>query len=260
MRIELWKSVCSNGQSPFFETSLLETEKPLPLVVICPGGGYTHFGRYEGMPIAKKFNELGFHAAVLEYRIKPTRFPEPTQDLLRCIKIIREHAGEWKVNPDRIAALGFSAGGHLALSAAVYHDKVDASANDNADGFSARPDALVLCYSAISTKAEYGNPGIARVLSGGETEDAILNATSLDEFADSTLPPAFLWQSATDNTVNCLNSVRLAEKLWRAGVKASLHIFPTGPHGKGLAEDFPELKQWPELAAQFLRTSCDFNG
>lgn len=259
MRIDLWSSVSSNGQRPFIETVLLEPGVPRPLVLICPGGGYTHFGRYEGMAVAQKFNSLGFHAAILEYRIQPTHFPEPALDLLRAIKIVRKNAQEWGVIPHQIAALGFSAGGHLALSAAVYHDKLEIPAEDEADQLSGRPDALILCYSAISTKASYGNPGIARILSGGETEEAVLNAVSLDEFADASLPPTFLWQTATDSTVNYRNSVDFAEKLWRAGVKASLHIFPEGPHGKGLAEDFPDLKQWPELAAQFLKTSCGFN-
>ena len=258
MRIDLWNSAPTCDQQPFMETALLKSDVPRPLIVVCPGGGYTHYGRYEGMAVADKFNALGFHAVVLRYRIKPTRFPEPVADLLRAVKIIREHASQWQVCPQQIAALGFSAGGHLALSAAVYHDKVDSAAGDGADAFSGRPDALVLCYSAISTKAEYGNPGIARVLSNGETEEDILNATSLDEFVDSSLPPAFLWQTATDDTVNYKNSVAFAEKLWSAGVKASLHIFPEGPHGQGLAEAAADLRQWPELAAQFLKTSCGF--
>ena len=259
MRIDLWNDVSSNGQRPNIETSLLESEIPLPLVLICPGGGYTHFGRFERMAVAQKFNSLGFHSAVLEYRIQPTRFPESVSDLLRAIRIVRQNAASWKVCPDQIAALGFSAGGHLALSAAVYHDKVDASNGDGADGFSGRPDALVLCYSAISTKAEYGNPGIARTLSGGEeTDSEILDATSLDEFADSSFPPTFFWQTATDDTVDYRNSLRFAEKLWCAGVKASLHIFPEGNHGQGLAENTPDLRQWPELAAQFLKTTCGF--
>ena len=258
MRIDLWSSLAGDDRQPYMETALLETGVPRPLIVVCPGGGYTHYGRYEGMQIADKFNSLGFHAVVLRYRIQPTRFPEPVADLLRTIRIIRSRAAEWQVCPRQIAALGFSAGGHLALSAAIYHDKVDSTSGDEADAFSSRPDALVLCYSAISTKAEYGNPRIARVLSNGETEEEILNATSLDEFVDSSLPPAFLWQTATDDTVNYKNSVAFAEKLWSAGVKASLHIFPEGGHGKGLAEDAPDLRQWPELAAQFLKTSCGF--
>ena len=90
MRIDLWNEVSSNGQRPYIETALLpRSSGPRPLIVVCPGGGYTHFGRYEGLPVAGRFNKLGFHAVVLEYRIKPTKFPEPVQDLLRAIRIVR---------------------------------------------------------------------------------------------------------------------------------------------------------------------------
>ena len=93
MRIDLWNEVSSNGQRPYIETALLPCPSgPRPLIVVCPGGGYTHFGRYEGLPVAGRFNELGFHAVVLEYRIKPTKFPEPVQDLLRAIRIVRMNA------------------------------------------------------------------------------------------------------------------------------------------------------------------------
>ena len=259
MRIDLWNTVSSNGQRPYIETSLLETADPRPLIVVCPGGGYTHFGRYEGLPVARRFNELGFHAVVLEYRIKPTRFPEPVQDLLRAIRIVRKNAGTWHVISDQIAALGFSAGGHLAASAAVYHDSVDSAAGDEADKFSARPDALVLCYAALSAKAPWGNPGLTRTLSGGEEEDpAIRDAVSIDEHVTPGFPPSFLWQTATDDAVNCLTAVDFAKRLWAVKVKAALHIFPEGPHGTGLAEKLPDACHWPELAADFLRVSCGF--
>ena len=260
MRIDLWNEVSSNGQRPYIETSLLPASYgPRPLIVVCPGGGYTHFGRYEGLPVARRFNELGFHAVVLEYRIKPTKFPEPTQDLLRAIRIVRRNAEAWGVIPDQIAALGFSAGGHLAASAAVYHSRVNADAGDEADKFSARPDALILCYAALSANEEFGNPGLAKTLSGsGEADPAVRALVSIDEHITPEFPPSFLWQTATDDAVNCLTALDFAKRLWKVGVKAALHIFPEGPHGTGLAEKLPDARHWPELAAEFLRTSCKF--
>jgi len=261
MRIDLWNEVSSNGQRPYIETALLpRSSSPRPLIVVCPGGGYTHFGRYEGLPVAGRFNELGFHAVVLEYRIKPTKFPEPVQDLLRAIRIVRMNAEAWQVIPDQIAALGFSAGGHLAASAAVHYATVDSSAGDAADQFSARPDALILCYAALSANPTWGNPGLTKVLSGGEEEDpAVRAAVSIDEHVTPEFPPSFLWQTATDDAVNVLSSVDFTKRLWAAKVKAALHIFPEGPHGTGLAEKLPDACHWPELAAEFLRTSCKFD-
>lgn len=258
MRIDLWNEVSSNGQKPFFETFLLEGEEVRPLIVVCPGGGYTHYGAREQESIARKFNALGFHAVVLKYRIAPVRFPEPVQDLLRAVRIIRKNASAWRVAPDRIAALGFSAGGHLALSAAVYHDKVNSCAGDEADAFSGRPDALILCYSAISTNLEFGNHRLGTVLAGGIADEEIRKAASLENFVDENCPPVFIWQAATDDTVNYRNALNLAGKLWELKGKCSLHIFPEGPHGKGLSEEYPDLKQWPELAEKFLRTTCGF--
>lgn len=258
MKVGLWNEVCSNGQQPFFETFFLEGEEVRPLIVVCPGGGYTHFGALEQASIALKFNAMGFHAVVLTYRIAPVRFPDPTLDLLRTIKIIRKNASLWHVDPERIAALGFSAGGHLALSAAVYHGKFEACAGDDADKYSGRPDALILCYPAISANLEFGNHNLGKVLAGGVADEEIRQAASLENFVDENCPPTFIWQTANDGAVNYRNALIFAGKLWELKVKCSLHIFPEGPHGRGLAEEFSDLKQWPDLAGEFLRTTCGF--
>ena len=94
MRIDLWSSLAGDDRQPYMETALLENCVPRPLIVVCPGGGYTHYGRYEGMQIAEKFNSLGFHAVVLRYRIQPTRFPEPVADLLRRIRKVKRKAAQ----------------------------------------------------------------------------------------------------------------------------------------------------------------------
>ena len=136
---------------------------------------------------------------------------------------------------------------------------MDSSAGDAADHFSARPDALILCYAALSTNPVWGNPGLAKVLSGGdEVDPAVRAAVSIDEHITPEFPPSFLWQTATDDAVNCLTALDFARRLWKVGVKAALHIFPEGPHGTGLAEKLPDARHWPELAAEFLRTSCKF--
>ena len=101
-------------------TFLLPTLTPRPAVLVIPGGGYTSVcEKTEGPPAALAFNRLGFHAFVLNYRVAPNRFPAPLEDAVRAVKIIRAHAEEWKIIPDRIVSCGFSAGGHLAGSLGI---------------------------------------------------------------------------------------------------------------------------------------------
>ncbi|MFA6816986.1 MAG: alpha/beta hydrolase, partial [Lentisphaeria bacterium] len=106
MKIALWPKEIVDNESLYMDTYLLDTETPCGAVIVCPGGGYSHLAEHEGRPIAEVFNSLGFHAFVLRYRICPTHFPEPQQDVLRGIKIVRMHANEWKINSDQIAVCG----------------------------------------------------------------------------------------------------------------------------------------------------------
>lgn len=263
--IKLWKSVESAGTGnpaddfePYLELCLLEGTQPARgAVIVCPGGGYCDRAPYEGGPVALKFNELGFHAFVLQYRVAPYRFPAPQRDLFRAIRIVRSRAAEWGVNPDQIAVLGFSAGGHLAASAGTLFDEVDATTGDAADAFSQRPDALIPCYPVISFSREWGHRGSGENLLGAALE-AEEERFCLARRVTPAMPPAFLWHTATDNAVPVRNSVAFAEACWKNGVVAELHVFPSGPHGIGLALDYPDAKIWPELAAKFLTTSCGF--
>ena len=94
--------------APYMDTFLLSAAKdPLGLVVVLPGGGYSHRAYHEGDPIAMRFNELGFHAVVVQYRVKPYTYPAGLNDVARAIRIIRQNATAWAVDPDKIAVCGF---------------------------------------------------------------------------------------------------------------------------------------------------------
>ena len=263
--IKLWKSVESAGTGnpaddfePYLELYLLDRSQPARgAVIVCPGGGYCHRAPHEAEPIARKFNELGFHAFVVQYRVAPYRFPAPQRDLFRAIRIVRSRAAQWSIQPDQIAVLGFSAGGHLVASAGTLFHEVDATAGDAADAFSLRPDAIIPCYPVISFSAEWGHRGSGEQLLGDsllELEDRYCLSSRVT--ADT--PPTFLWHTATDGAVPVRNSIAFAEACWKNGVPAELHVFPSGPHGIGLALDYPDAKIWPELAAAFLTTTCKF--
>ena len=154
-RIPLWE------RAPLFDESFSQpapslTPYLLPgggargAVIVCPGGGYVVKADHEGAPIAERLNELGFHAFVLDYRVAPYRHPVPLLDVQRAIRLVRHRAQEFGVLPDKIAILGFSAGGHLVCTAATHYDAGDPAALDPIDRESCRPDLFVPCYAVAS--------------------------------------------------------------------------------------------------------------
>jgi len=237
---------------PFMEVHLLKTEKPLGAVLICPGGGYGARAAHEGVTIAEKFNALGLHAFVVQYRVAPYRFPAPQEDAFRAIKIIRSRAAEWKVKPDKIAICGFSAGGHLTASTGIFFDKVKADAGDKADSFSSRPDALVLCYPVISS-GQKGHQGSFTNLLGPEAVSEHKEKYSLEKLVTKNTPPAFLWHTADDGSVPVENSLMFSLALKEHAIPFELHVFPAGRHGLGLAPEQPNIAVWPELCLTWLK-------
>ncbi len=264
--IQLWPVMesANTGNSaddfaPYLETYLIEDGgAPRGAVLVCPGGGYGGRAEHEGTPIAQKFNELGFHAFVVHYRVAPYRHPAPLRDALRAIRIIRSRAAGWGVNPDQIAICGFSAGGHLAASAGTLYETVNADAKDAADHFPVRPDALIPCYPVINVTEKFGHFGSGENLLGEKIHSPAAREFNLDTQVSANTPPAFLWHTATDGAVNVRNSIDFAMALWANNVTAELHVFPHGPHGLGLAPEYEDVKLWPELAAAFLMKNCGF--
>ena len=241
---------------PYMTPFLLPGDETRGCVLVLPGGGYSHRARHEADPVAQRFNALGFHAFTVEYRVAPYRFPAPQEDALRAIRIVRAHAEEWKIKPDKIAILGFSAGGHLACSAGLFYDKVKADNGDGCDAVSARPDAEILCYPVISGDPACGHMGSFANLLGPEVPRTRFAEYSCEKLVTGSTPPAFLWHTAADSAVPVVNSLRYAEALSRFKIPFGLHIFPAGPHGLGMAENKPEysdVANWPELAGEWLR-------
>lgn len=263
MRIELRNHLerSSSGDPaddfmPYIDTFLIDSSRdPLGGVLVLPGGGYHHRAPHEGDPVAKRFNDLGYHAFVLQYRVAPYRYPDPLRDLVRAVKLIRSRQQEWYL--DKLAVLGFSAGGHLAAAGTMLADTVNANEGDEIDNFSGKADAMILCYPVISMVSGVAHCGSADYLFG---EDASSRASilNMDERVDGNTPPAFLWHTADDPVVNSMNSVNFASRMWENHRDCELHIFPHGPHGKNLAPGRHDVKQWPALAAKFLEVTCGF--
>lgn len=227
-----------------------------PAVLVLPGGGYG--GRaegHEGLSVASWLNSLGIAAFVLRYRVAPWRHPAPLADARRALRLVRARAAEWRVDPHRVGILGFSAGGHLALSTA-FAERVAAPTGDDAiAAHSARPDACIACYP-VASAGRFRHAGAFQNLVGGDDAEAAARATglglSIEDAVTPKAPPTFLWHTADDEAVPVQNTYLVAAALAAAGVPHACHVFPHGAHGVGLAPEHPVLGQWPALAAAWL--------
>jgi acetyl esterase/lipase len=206
-------------------------------VIVCPGGGYSiNAIEHEGTDIAKKLNEAGITAFVLKYRLpdkKTMKDPSigPLQDVQQAIRIVRSRAKEWKIAPDRIGVLGFSAGGHLASSAGT-HFKL--SVIENPGNISLRPDFMVLIYPVISFMEGVGHMGSRNRMLGDNAKEDQVKLFSNELQVTSDTPPAFLVHASDDNSVIPDNSILFYQALLKNKIPCELHIYQRGGHGFGL--------------------------
>jgi acetyl esterase/lipase len=224
-------------------------------VVVAPGGGYTNLAMdHEGRQVASFLNSMGVSAFVLKYRLGP-RYHHPIElgDAQRAIRIVRSRAQELSVLPDRVGIMGFSAGGHLASTAATHFDNGKADAADPIDRAGCRPDFLILGYPVISTDPAIAHAGSVRNLLGENPDPKLLEDMSNDLRVTAQTPPTFIFQTNADTTVVAENSVRFYLALRKAKVPAEMHIFENGPHGVGLSLEDPALSMWPTLLTNWMR-------
>jgi acetyl esterase/lipase len=226
-----------------------------PAVVVCPGGGYVQLAmNHEGRQVANYLNSLGIAAFVLRYRLGP-RYHHPIElgDAQRAIRTLRSHAADWRLDPSRIGIMGFSAGGHLAMTAATHFDGGVARAQDAVDRFSSRPDFVVLGYPVISMTEAWTHQGSKTNLLGTTPDPALARSLSGELAVIKDTPPTFIFHTNADTAVPAENSVYYYLALRKMGAAAEMHIFEKGPHGVGLANDDAALSEWSKLLANWLR-------
>jgi acetyl esterase/lipase len=223
-------------------------------VVICPGGGYSGLAiSYEGMDIGAWMAKRGVAGFVLKYRVAPYKHPVPLQDAQRALRTVRARAKEFGVDPARVGILGFSAGGHLASTAATHFDDGKADAADPIDKMSCRPDFAVLCYPVVTLKPLYTHMGSRINLLGKDADEKLVESLCNDQQVTDKTPPTFLFHTADDNAVPVENSLLFFEALHKAKVPAELHVYEHGRHGVGLAPNDPVLSSWPELLEKWMQ-------
>lgn len=212
-------------------------------VIICPGGGYhALLINREGSKVAKAFNAVGVAAFVLKYRLPSDRTMidksiGSIQDAQEAIKIVRQHAAEWHLDPNRIGIMGFSAGGHLAAMAGTHfeHDFIE-----NKKAISLRPDFMLLIYPVISLSDSIGHIGSRNYLLGTSPSKEQVRFFSNELNVTMHTPPTFLAQATDDSVVSSKNSLYFYEALHNNGVPVELHLYEKGEHGFLTAPPFEE--------------------
>ncbi len=253
--MNLWESTPGTVlEVPTITAYVPEKKKSDAAVVIFPGGGYAIRADHEGRGYAEFLVEHGITAFVVDYRVKPHTFPLELLDARRGIRFVRAKAEEYKIDKNKIAVMGSSAGGHLAAMVSTYTKPIDFEGFDAIDEEDFLPNAQILCYPVICHPTGDGiaHAGSYMNLLGdnypvlAESLDPALNVTE-------NTPPAFIWHTANDTGVNVINSYTYAANLRKSGVPCEMHIFPDGPHGLGLAPNDPHVAQWSGLLVNWFK-------
>ncbi len=203
-------------------------------VVICPGGGYGMLSyRMEGRAIAEAFNLKGIAAFVLKYRlpsdsIMPDKAIGPLQDAQQALKTVRMRAKEWHIDTAKVGIMGFSAGGHLASTAATHFSQ---SYIENREKTNLRPDFAILVYPVISMEEGFTHGGSRNNLLGANPTEAQIKRFSNHLQVNSDTPPTWLTHTGTDKVVPVDNSILFYQALVRNHVPAEMHLYPKGDHG-----------------------------
>jgi len=224
-------------------------------IIICPGGGYAILAlNHEGEDVAKKFAENGIAAFVLKYRLPNEVIMEdksigPLQDAQQAMKLVRENANSYKINPNKIGIIGFSAGGHLASSLGVHYKDVKI---ENPKHTSLKPDFMLLLYPVISMDTSITHSGSRNNLLGHHPSDALINYFSNETQITANTPPTLLVQAEDDTAVPIANSRRFYERLQHYHIPSKLITYPHGGHGFGLNNKTTDDK-WFDHALEWLR-------
>ena len=219
-------------------------------VIICPGGGYWVLAYdLEGTDIARYFNSIGVAAAVLKYRlptygncIEPHK--APLMDAQRAMRLVRQNATKWNINPGKIGIMGFSAGGHLASTLGTHFDYGNKTAKDSVEQQSSRPDFMILMYPVISFTDSCSHKGSHEGLLGKNAGIEMLKYYSNELQVKEDTPPAFFVHADDDSGVPVENTLLMYQAMRKKKIPAELHILSEGGHGFGLGLKSEHIASW----------------
>lgn len=258
-----------DGAAPRLECHIQQYERlgeeiVRPAALILPGGSYTHHGLRETTPVALEFMNEGYQAFVLYYSVTPHHYPQQILEVAAALDYIKKHFEHYRIDPERIVLIGFSAGGHLA---ACY------------SSFSLRPEvkriidpprvgAVLLGYPLIYAQDVITLEAIERFAGREHMNDRELQRMSPGyNIRRTETPPTFLWHTNTDRVVSVESTLMYARELIVAGVPTELHLFPDGPHALSTAtrqtvkEPYGKIaysvSSWVRLAKRWLENLFD---
>jgi len=229
-----------------------KSERPAPVLLICPGGGYFEHGFDHSIcSLAERFRQRGFAVFLLRYRLAADHYHYPAQlfDGQRAVRLIRERAEEWNLNPAKIVVMGFSAGGHLASMLETHFDAGNPRAENPVDRQGCRPDAAILIYPVISFLSKSGT---SANLLGPEGDSSLRASLSSETQVTPRTPPTLLVHGEDDQTVSIEQSRLMFAALQRAGVSSAFHAYPSGKHGFGCWTNDPCPPGWLERVEAWL--------
>ena len=242
-----------NGADPTLELYLPENmaemgwgDKKRPSVLVIPGGGYRFVSRREAEPLALQLMPRGFNVFILTYSVAPHAYPTQIREVAAALEMIWENADAWHCDTQKIAAMGFSAGGHLT---AHYCNRYDCPEIRQVLPESKTVNACVLGYPVITADPRYSHKGSFEKLNGGTyPEGEKAEFYSCDRMVSEKTPPTFLWHCTGDKVVPVKNSLLYADAMAEQGIPFQMHIYPGGKHGLGTADKTTNLEIKPDWA------------
>ncbi|MBQ7783619.1 MAG: alpha/beta hydrolase [Oscillospiraceae bacterium] len=214
----------------------VDKEQTFPCTVICPGGGYQWCSEREAEPVALRMAGNGIAAAVVYYACGNQRYPLQMLEILAAITYVRRNSGRLHIKPDKIAVMGFSAGGHAACTAGLFWQEDIAREVLDIEYRENRPDGMILCYPVI-TSGKYTHEDSIKNLLGDSPSPELREKMSLEKQVTENAPHAFIWHTSEDGLVPAENSLYLAAALHEKGIDVEMHIYPRGHHGLSLCDE-----------------------
>ena len=229
---------------PSIRVFLPEASKATGLAVVCcPGGGYTHLATgHEGYDWAPFFNERGIALIVLKYRMPHANPDVPISDAKEALRVVRENAQKWNINPKKVGIMGSSAGGHLATTIATHSDSLTV------------PAFQILFYPVVTFNYQYTHKGSRDGLIGEEASQEMADLYSNELQVTRQTPPAIMLLSDDDRVVPSQNSVNYYLALKKCGIKATMCIYPSGGHGWGYRDNFKYHNEMTSDLSAWLKT------